>query len=184
MVFYNDVMFSEQECLDIINLADVFEDSKLDILIGSKKYGSEVDYKKRKSIQSKKLATVGSLVYDRISNIINSFGYELIVDSFNYDIIKYSEGSFLYKHKDGDGYSLRVLSIIGQLSSDTDYEGGDLKFWEGDDEKVLNRTKGMGIIFKHNVYHEVTTVTSGERISFVCFLETIHVRKKGNQSLF
>jgi predicted 2-oxoglutarate/Fe(II)-dependent dioxygenase YbiX len=184
MVFYNDVMFSNEECLDISNSADVFEDSKLDILIGNKKYGSEVDYKKRKSIQSKKVAKVGSLIYDRIRDIIDTFGYELIVDEFNYDIIKYDEGSFLYKHKDGDGYSLRVLSIITQLSDDTDYVGGDLLFWENDTQKVLNRTKGVGIIFKHNVYHEVTMVTSGKRVSFVCFLETGHVRKKGNQSLF
>ena len=74
------------------------------------------------------------------------------------------------------GYlSTRKLSVVVQLTSPEEYEGGDFETFEG---KVLSAPKGHGtvLIFPSFVYHHVTPVTAGTRHSLVCWVNGPHIR--------
>ena len=70
-----------------------------------------------------------------------------------------------------DELSTRKISITVQLSDNSEYEGGDLKFWLGgknleDNSLFAQRGKGTVILFPSYLYHAVTPVTKGIRKSF------------------
>lgn len=68
---------------------------------------------------------------------------------------------------------IRKLSMTINLSNETDYEGGNLKFDLGPHQKDRFieceeiRPKGSIIVFPSSVYHQVTPVTRGIRRSLV-----------------
>jgi PKHD-type hydroxylase len=69
---------------------------------------------------------------------------------------------------------IRKLSMTLNLSDETDYEGGNLKFDLGPHsankryhECTEIRPKGSVIVFPSHVYHQVTPVTKGTRYSLV-----------------
>lgn len=61
----------------------------------------------------------------------------------------------------------RKLSFVLQLSNPNDYEGGDLKLYFGEQPTVAPKERGKLIFFPSWVLHEVTPVTSGQRMSLV-----------------
>lgn len=70
-------------------------------------------------------------------------------------------------------HKVRKLSLTLQLSDSSAYEGGNLEFRWLRDGKVVTKTltgareKGTIIIFPSFIWHRVTPVTKGERISLV-----------------
>ena len=71
--------------------------------------------------------------------------------------------------------SSRKISITVQLSDDTEYDGGDLCFWNGGpslDENVDYAPKSVGnvVIFPSYLVHSVKPVTRGIRKSFVIWI--------------
>jgi len=102
---------------------------------------------------------------------------------FNFDLFGLNEGfqftnyeapSGKYgKHIDrGINMGVRKLSISIQLTNPEDYEGGELKLYDGDDDKanVMDKAQGTLIIFPSYVLHEVMPVTKGERNSLVTWV--------------
>lgn len=80
-----------------------------------------------------------------------------------------------------DELSTRKISITVQLSDNSEYEGGDLKFWLGgknleDNSLFAQRGKGTVILFPSYLYHAVTPVTKGIRKSFVLWLGGGHYK--------
>ena len=80
-----------------------------------------------------------------------------------------------------DELSTRKISITVQLSDNSEYEGGDLKFWLGgknleDNALFAQRGKGTVILFPSYLYHAVTPVTKGIRKSFVLWLGGGHYK--------
>lgn len=114
-------------------------------------------------------------------------------ENFDY-ILKYIEDiqfteyneeqkGFYAKHIDCDKKNslqtfvdIRKLSISIQLSSPSDYEGGDLILYHEGNEKVLPREKGTIIFFSSDLQHEVTPVTKGTRYSLVSWVQGPNLR--------
>lgn len=64
----------------------------------------------------------------------------------------------------------RKLSLIMQLSSPEEYEGGELKLYHSDDPIIIKKEKGFIVTFPSHTLHEVTPVTKGERYSLVAWV--------------
>jgi len=95
--------------------------------------------------------------------------------------IQYSEYNSTQKghytwHVDiaNDVFALRKLSVIVQLSSSEEYEGGDVEFFTGgdiDQNKIKAiRNKGSVTVFPSYMLHRVTPVTKGIRKSLVLWV--------------
>jgi predicted 2-oxoglutarate/Fe(II)-dependent dioxygenase YbiX len=87
-----------------------------------------------------------------------------------YEIKKYSQGDFITEHTDQycgmcKPYE-RKMTMVAQLSNDTDYDGGEFKTC-----KVFkaNRARGSVIIIPSYFLHEVIEVTRGARYSLNCW---------------
>ena len=95
---------------------------------------------------------------------------------------KYKENQFYGWHQDVVGVDQnnlsRKLSMVIPLTDSEEYEGGNLEFFDClqnpsiEKEKAIVtrdsfRKKGSAIIFPSYVYHRVTKVTKGERLSLV-----------------
>jgi len=77
--------------------------------------------------------------------------------------------------------SIRKVSITVQLSDDTEYAGGDLKFFMGGETiegNTIDAPRGIGtvVIFPSYMYHAVKPVTRGVRKSFVLWLGGGHYK--------
>ena len=182
MIYYNGFVFTIDECKLILDSASDWIQSGLNNSIGNKMVGTVYLPKKRKSKQSAQLVGKDSFIYQKINKILNSFGYEITIDEFLFDIIKYEEGDFIWKHK--DDMDNRLFSFVIQLDESSTYEGGDFIGWLDDNEFVMNREIGNGMIFKAGVYHEVKPVTKGVRHSFVSFLTLDQIKQISQKSLF
>ena len=84
--------------------------------------------------------------------------------------MKYEIGEFYKEHIDGSAeHSVRTLSCSIILNDD--YEGGKLKFFNGNYE--VEAKKGDMILFPSNFMfpHQVTPVTKGVRYSIVTWIK-------------
>ena len=182
MIYYNGVIFSKNECEDILNSCNNYVKSLLGVSYTSNEIYDTVNQdSKRKSTQCEMQATPNSFIYERINSILKTFDYELVCDVFYYDIIKYKEGDFIWKHKDDNGD--RMFSIVVQLNNKDSYEGGDFMYWLNNTEYKMSKKIGYGIAFKSSVFHEVKPITSKERHSFVSFVKFSDVKKIGKVDL-
>lgn len=64
----------------------------------------------------------------------------------------------------------RKLSMVLQLSDPEDYSGGDLILHTNRTPNTIEKRKGRITFFPSYVLHEVTPVTSGTRMSLVCWI--------------
>lgn len=82
--------------------------------------------------------------------------------------MRYKKGDNLARHTDFSKYGANQIykTYLFQLSNSEDYTGGDLIV--GRD--VQSREQGSMCIINPSVPHEVTTLSSGERISLILFL--------------
>lgn len=98
---------------------------------------------------------------------------------------KYKENQFYNWHQDIEHKSdssandQRKISVVIPLSNSDEYEGGDLEFCDPlaspmKKENIIKddsfRNKGNIIIFPSFVYHRVTKVTKGQRLSMVIWI--------------
>lgn len=85
-------------------------------------------------------------------------------------IIKYLPGNFHHWHTDTAKDSRR-LTVIIQLSDDTDYTGANLQFKSEALNNRVPRDKGSVIVFPSSLEHCVTECISGARYSAVMWFE-------------
>lgn len=182
MIYYNGYVFTKEECKTILDSTTEYTDSVLGVAVNDTEHGTAYQPKKRKSTQCLMVAYKNSFIYNRINEIIGMNGYEFIVDKLYYDVIKYNEGDFIWKHMDGGGQ--RIFTLAAALNAGTEYGGGDFKYWVHSNENTTIREAGYGILFKSDTYHEVTTITSGVRYSFVLFIKNNEIRRIGKPNLF
>jgi predicted 2-oxoglutarate/Fe(II)-dependent dioxygenase YbiX len=182
MIYYNDIIFSKDECVEILSSADNFIQSVVGVNYNNELYDMVANTKKRKSTQCEMTALPESLIYKRINEIINKFDYKLVCDVFHYDIIKYNVGDFVWRHKDDNGE--RMFTIVIQLNEGDSYDGGEFIYWVNDEEHTMSKNIGTGMAFKTGVYHEVKPVITNERHSFVSFVKFSDVKKIGKASIF
>lgn len=107
------------------------------------------------------------------------FGFDANASNFRYnishleytDFLKYEKGMFYKTHIDvspniEDPTHYRKLTVIVQLSDESDYTGGDINLYDDSlNPNVLPKEKGTIIVFKSFLPHSVSEVTSGVRYS-------------------
>lgn len=120
-----------------------------------------------------------SWIYERLTTLIiqNNENY------FNFDLTMLEHLQFTYYTSEENGCYKghidplcwkvphnRKLSIVVQLSSPDDYEGGELKLYNSHEPTVINKEKGLIVTFPSYTLHEVTPVTKGERYTLVAWV--------------
>lgn len=117
-------------------------------------------------------------IYSRLASVANSvnaecFDYDLygFVEPFQYTVYA-EEGAQYSWHLDTGVKNVapRKLSVVLQLSSSLDYEGGDLEFMTSDTPVKARKVKGIVYVFPSFILHRVTPVTSGIRKSLVAWV--------------
>lgn len=115
-------------------------------------------------------------LYDRLmqymsiaNNNLWHFNLESILDSIQYTQYHGNEKGFYGWHMDIGPQELafRKLSLVVQLSSPSDYSGGELQIRSGHGEATVSKTQGTVIVFPSYLLHQVTPVTGGLRESLV-----------------
>ncbi|MBP6728289.1 MAG: 2OG-Fe(II) oxygenase [Microthrixaceae bacterium] len=125
-------------------------------------------------------------IYDKLAKVVakanRTYRFDLTGFAEDLQFTAYDEpGAFYGWHQDGlDGaVAVRKLSIVVQLTSPDEYEGGELQFFEvlddDDDERfeeftVLSRELGTAIVFPSFEYHRVMPIRSGARHSLVSWV--------------
>lgn len=117
-------------------------------------------------------------LYDKLGFIARSLNGQF----FGFDLFGFHE-DLQYTVYDGDGacygwhrdkgettQSPRKLSLVLQLSSPDEYDGGDLQLFLGNEPITLKKEKGLVYAFPSYVMHQVTPVTKGVRRSLVVWL--------------
>jgi len=116
-----------------------------------------------------------SWIFERLEKILIEMNKQYL-----FDVRGFFEGSQVYKYPTG-GYldwhmdiakgimSTRKLSMTIQLNDDSDYEGGNLEFF---DYKGKAAPRGIGdlTVFPAYMMHRVSEVTKGERFSWVSWV--------------
>jgi PKHD-type hydroxylase len=169
--FWNNA-FSKEECQTIINIA---KDKGL--IKGSTKGGDTKDVRDSKISW---LYPVDGMdwVFRRVTDItlnLNErfFKFDLFGINEGFQFTNYEAPSGKYgKHVDrAINIPVRKLSISIQLTNPEEYEGGELKLYEGEEEGIImDKTQGTLILFPSYVLHEVMPVTKGERNSLVTWV--------------
>lgn len=103
------------------------------------------------------------------------FDLHSILDNIQYTEYYASENGHYGWHQDiGSGMlSQRKISMTVQLSDPSEYDGGDLEYFQGGDPEnavKVPREKGFVFIFPSFMMHRVTPVTRGTRRSFVLWV--------------
>ena len=116
-------------------------------------------------------------LFERIAVIVNEsnsqyFGFDLFGFVEGLQFTKYTAPHQHYEwHIDkGFGNTVRKLSLSIQLSSPSDYEGGDLQLMFGKKPTTLPKERGFITIFPSYAVHRVTPVKKGTRYSLVAWV--------------
>ena len=116
------------------------------------------------------------------------WGFDLIssLEAIQYTEYYASENGHYDWHQDigvGELPSKRKVSITIQLSDANEYDGGDLLICTGssgtgelDNNLVMPRGKGVGVLFPSYMMHRVSPVTRGVRRSLVLWVGGAHYR--------
>lgn len=116
------------------------------------------------------------------------WGFDLIssLEAIQYTEYYASENGHYDWHQDigvGELPSKRKVSITIQLSDADEYDGGDLLICTGssgtgelDNNLVMPRGKGVGVLFPSYMMHRVSPVTRGVRRSLVLWVGGAHYR--------
>lgn len=118
-------------------------------------------------------------IYQRLAAAVNDMNERF----FKFDITKIERIQFThYKSEEKGCYKQHVdpltwniphnrkLSIVIQLSDPSEYEGGDLILYNGNDGNKIKKQKGMTVFFPSYTLHECTPVTKGERYALVAWV--------------
>lgn len=170
--FWNNA-FSKEECQTIINIA---KDKGLI-------KGTTFNDDKTKNVRDSKISWLYSSdnidwVFRRVTDItlnLNErfFKFDLFGINEGFQFTNYEAPSGKYgKHVDrGMNMPVRKLSISIQLTNPEEYEGGELKLYDGEEEgTVMSKEQGTLVIFPSYVLHEVMPVTKGTRNSLVTWV--------------
>lgn len=105
------------------------------------------------------------------NNAIWKFELNSIIDNIQYTEYEGNGGHYDWHLDIGPGkISHRKISIVIQLSDESDYVGGDLELMTGSEHVTVPRGKGNVVIFPSFLLHRVVPLTSGNRKSLVLWV--------------
>jgi PKHD-type hydroxylase len=162
--------FSKEECQTIINIA-----KNKGLIKGKTRGESDVrDSKISWLYPIDDMDWVFRRVTDTVLNLNERFfKFDLFGINEGFQFTNYEAPSGKYgKHVDrASDISVRKLSISIQLTNPEEYEGGELKLYDGSEEgTTMDKEQGTLILFPSYVLHEVMPVTKGERNSLVSWV--------------
>jgi PKHD-type hydroxylase len=115
-----------------------------------------------------------------LNQLLNVFGEHNVWDFCTYwgtdslpvvEVLHYEKGDFYRPHTDWSPFNReRKLSMTVQLSGTTEYQGGDVKLYDGPEAHTLYRKKGSATVWPSWTLHEVEPIISGERWALVAWL--------------
>ena len=101
------------------------------------------------------------------------FNFDLMGFAEGFQFTRYSAPAGEYK-RHVDRISLggvsRKLSVVVQLTDPSEYEGGELSLYNGEEPEVVDKAIGNVCFFPSYTLHQVTPVTSGTRHSLVAWV--------------
>lgn len=119
-------------------------------------------------------------VYDKLAWIVRQLNgqfFQFDIQGFKEDLqytVYSSEDKGHYDYHMDNGFwadrAPRKLSLVLQLSSPDEYEGGDLELLTGSEPFKARRDLGILYAFPSYILHRVTPVTKGTRRSLVAWL--------------
>ena len=182
MILLKDVIFSKDECDSLVNSIKRFTKAKLYFKGDGGVKTPTISPSQRNALSKDSYLIPNTQLYNSIDTAVRKVGFKLNSDKLKFSVVKYKKGHFIYKHRhDRDGNIF--LTCVIQLNDSTDYSGGDFLYWIDGVEYTLTKEIGNGIIIGPEIEHEVTIVTSGERHSFVLFLDYVDVLPLNKQSI-
>ena len=169
---YWDNLFSKEECETIIKYG---KSQKMQEGLVNNDDKTEID----NSVRSSKIVFLNpnaetAWFYQRITESVLSLNDRF----FKFDLHGFSEGlqftHYTAPHGKYDdhvdrlvGSTIRKLSIVVQLTDDTQYEGGNFQIIDCKDPETLSRTQGTLLAFPSYALHRVTPLINGDRYSLV-----------------
>lgn len=168
-VYYEDVFTKEEcdriirECTDGLGKANIGGESD--------SHGIDLDIRDS-SVSFSKVTPTNFWIFDKLYKVLsdcNDRWYQFDLSCFGegFQFTKYTEGQFYDWHQDMIGN--RKLSIVVQLSSPDDYEGGGLEFFNMKNKEVCS-SQGSVILFPSFELHRVKKVEKGIRHSLVVWV--------------
>lgn len=167
--------FSENEIAEIISICE-HNHELVDAVVGKNDVDSEV---RRTKVAWIKNVENTSWIYDRIAYIARSLNSEFynfdlygFVEDFQYTFYSEEFKGHYDWHYDMSKFTdvQRKFSIVLQLSSPEEYEGGDLLIKSGNLDEIVLKEKGLIAAFPSYTLHSVTPVTKGERRTLVIWV--------------
>ena len=178
-----DNTFSEDELKEIIRIGESLKPQEATVY-NPEKNESEVSISIRKTETSFITSNNETFwIFERLNEVIQQLNNSFFkYDISGYDEIqytKYNVGCYYHKHIDllpnspkgyNDMEGMRRKLSISMVLNDY-YEGGDLCVYvDGSNKTITDTKKGRAIEFPSYVAHEVTEVTSGNRLSLVIWV--------------
>ena len=171
---WNDNIFTHDELKKIIKIGNRFGLSKSTIRSNE----DPGEYRKSK-VSWLTPNSLTSWIYERLTKCIIQNNDKF----FQYDISHIEKIQFTYYNSNNEGcYKKHIdplnnnsvfnrkLSMVLQLSSPDEYEGGELRLHTSEDPVLIKKQKGYLVTFPSHTLHEVTPVTKGERYSLVAWV--------------
>lgn len=163
-------VFTKEECEKIISMFKNFEESKI---------GSEnlKDIRKSQNVWLEN-SNENKWIYERMESVVRhineqSYGFDLTGFTEPFQLTKYEKNGKYGFHIDAgiQGLLPRKMSMVVQLSNENDYEGGELNFFYGENEKqIAKKSQGSVIVFPSFILHQVKEITKGTRYSLVSWV--------------
>jgi PKHD-type hydroxylase len=173
---WKPTIFDEDEINSIIKIGKSLNIERA--LTGGTNEETTLDYR-RSFVSWIPMNDANSWIYQRLTKEIN----EINSSFFKFDLTKIeklqfthydaNEQGFYDKHVDPMGWNLphnRKLSVVIQLSDPSEYEGGELIFYNSRNGSVVEKRKGMTVFFPSYTLHECTPVTKGNRYALVAWV--------------
>ncbi|MEM7226858.1 MAG: 2OG-Fe(II) oxygenase [Pseudomonadota bacterium] len=160
-------VFTPQECLRIVGLAETLKPAEVQSAVGVGRYrDSDVCFLRP--------GPDTNWVFERTMGFVehanrSSFQLELAGFTEPLQVAEYGPGQYYDWHLDfGNGrLSIRKLSFIVQLTDPADYQGGGIDLYCAREPLTAPRGQGTMIAFPAYMLHRVRAVTEGRRRSLV-----------------
>jgi predicted 2-oxoglutarate/Fe(II)-dependent dioxygenase YbiX len=151
------------ECISLKELALNFKESKI-YSPENKTLKANIDI--RKVSESK--ITLPNWFLVKLKKWLELHSVILLKTPNVYTVLKYTKGCYFKEHRDlaPHGTSNKIYTLIIELTNSNEYEGGEF-ILEGN---VVEKNIGDVILFESYKLHELKEITSGERMSFVCWI--------------
>jgi PKHD-type hydroxylase len=172
---YAEKVFTEEECSQIINFCLTKKQEKGLINLND---NTDIDtIRKNRIVWIEETNNELHFVYQKLTNFI----VDVNNNFFNFDLYGFTEDIqfTIYDNKKDHydwhidkilGNQIRKLSIIVQLSKESDYEGCDFECKFGTNSDILSKSQGTVIAFPSYVLHKVNPLKKGKRYSLVAWI--------------